>query len=36
MYGTVDDSPYAYIPGYGLASFRIGATFGVGRYDASA
>nr|WP_243847810.1 TonB-dependent receptor [Sphingomonas oligoaromativorans] len=36
MYGTVDDGPYGRIPGYGLASFRVGATFGDGRYDASA
>ncbi len=35
MFGTVDDGPYGRIPGYGLASFRIGATFGGGRYDAS-
>jgi iron complex outermembrane receptor protein len=35
MSGTVDDGPYGRIPGYGLASFRIGATFADGRYDAS-
>jgi len=35
MFGTVDDGPYGKIPAYGLASFRIGATFGGGRYDAS-
>jgi iron complex outermembrane receptor protein len=35
MFGTVDDGPYGRIPGYGLASFRIGATFANGRYDAS-
>jgi iron complex outermembrane receptor protein len=35
MFGTVDDGPYGRIPGYGLASFRVGATFGNGRYDAS-
>jgi iron complex outermembrane receptor protein len=35
MFGTVDDGPYGRIPGYGLASFRVGATFGKGRYDAS-
>ncbi|NIJ06746.1 iron complex outermembrane receptor protein [Sphingomonas vulcanisoli] len=34
MFGTVDDGPYGRIPGYGLAAFRIGASFG-GRYDAS-
>jgi len=34
MFGTIDDGPYARIPGYGLASFRVGATFGK-RYDAS-
>jgi iron complex outermembrane receptor protein len=33
-YGTVDDGPYGRIPGYGLASFRIGATFAK-RYDLS-
>ncbi|USI74686.1 TonB-dependent receptor [Sphingomonas morindae] len=36
MFGTVDDGPYGRIPGYGLASFRVGATFANGRYDASA
>ena len=35
MFGTVDDGPYGRIPGYGLASFRVGATFADGRYDAS-
>jgi iron complex outermembrane receptor protein len=35
MFGTIDDGPYSRIPGYGLASFRIGATFGHNRYDAS-
>jgi iron complex outermembrane receptor protein len=35
MSGTVDDGPYGRIPGYGLVSFRIGATFADGRYDAS-
>ncbi|PXA82936.1 TonB-dependent receptor [Nostoc sp. 3335mG] len=35
MFGTVDDGPYGRIPGYGLASFRVGATFGDGQYDAS-
>ncbi len=36
MFGTIDDGPYSRVPGYGLASFRVGATFGHGRYDASA
>ena len=35
MFGTVDDGPYGRIPGYGLASFRVGAVFGEGRFDAS-
>jgi len=35
MFGTVDDGPYGRIPGYGLASFRVGAVFGQGRFDAS-
>ena len=35
QFGTVDDGPYGIIPAYGLASFRVGATFGQGRYDAS-
>jgi iron complex outermembrane receptor protein len=35
MFGTVDDGPYSRVPGYGLASFRVGATFAEGRYDAS-
>ncbi|HZV08227.1 MAG TPA: TonB-dependent receptor, partial [Novosphingobium sp.] len=34
MYGTVDDSAYGIVPGYGLASFRVGASF-ARRYDAS-
>jgi iron complex outermembrane receptor protein len=36
MYGTVDDGPYGRIPGYGVAAFRVGATFANGRYDLSA
>ena len=35
-YGTVDDGPYGVIPAYGLANFRLGATFADGRYDLSA
>ena len=36
MFGTVDDGPYGIIPAYSLASFRVGAVFGRGRFDASA
>lgn len=36
MFGTVDDGPYGRIPGYDLASLRVGAVFGRGRFDASA
>ena len=35
MFGTIDDGPYSRVPGYGLANFRIGATFAGGKYDAS-
>jgi iron complex outermembrane receptor protein len=35
-FGTVDDGPYSRIDPYGLFNFRIGATFGKGRYDFSA
>lgn len=35
MFGTIDDGPYSRVPGYGLASFRVGATFDKGKYDAS-
>lgn len=35
MFGTVDDGPHSRIPGYGLASFRLGATFAQGKYDAA-
>jgi len=35
MFGTVDDGPYGRIPGYSLASFRLGANFADGRYDAA-
>ena len=33
IYGTVDDSPYARMPGYTLANFRVGSTFASGKYD---
>ena len=36
VFGTADAGPYSRIPGYALANFRIGATFGTGRYDLSA
>ncbi|THD54151.1 TonB-dependent receptor [Phenylobacterium sp.] len=35
VFGTVDDSPYGWIPDYSLVNARIGAKFGHGRYDAS-
>ncbi len=36
MFGTVDDGRYSRIPGYGLASFRVGASLADGKYDVSA
>jgi iron complex outermembrane receptor protein len=36
VYGTVDDGPYGVIPAYGLANFRVGASFQDGRYELSA
>jgi iron complex outermembrane recepter protein len=35
VFGTVDDSPYGWIPAYSLVNARLGAKFGDGRYDAS-
>ncbi|MFO1013564.1 MAG: TonB-dependent receptor [Caulobacteraceae bacterium] len=35
VYGTVDDSPYAYISGYTLVNLRAGASFDDGKYDLS-
>ena len=35
VFGTVDDSPYGWIPDYSLVNARLGAKFGHGRYDAS-
>ena len=35
VFGTVDDSPYGWIPDYSLVNARLGAKFGDGRYDAS-
>ncbi|WP_162987034.1 TonB-dependent receptor [Sphingomonas paeninsulae] len=36
VFGTADDGPYSRIPGYGVANFRVGASFKDGRYDLSA
>ncbi|MDB5712943.1 MAG: TonB-dependent receptor [Sphingomonadales bacterium] len=36
VFGTADDGPYSKIEGYGIANFRIGASFREGRYDLSA
>ena len=36
FFGTADDGPYSRVPGYGLASFRVGAAFRQGKYDLSA
>jgi iron complex outermembrane recepter protein len=33
IYGTIDDSLLARMPGYSLANFRIGSTFADGKYD---
>lgn len=35
-YGVASDDPYGLIPSYALVNFRIGTTFGKGRYDVSA
>ncbi|HEX4708975.1 TonB-dependent receptor [Phenylobacterium sp.] len=35
VFGTVDDSPYGWIPAYSLVNVRLGAKFDDGRYDAS-
>jgi iron complex outermembrane receptor protein len=35
VFGTVDDSPLAYIHGYTLVNLRAGASFQGGRYDLS-
>ncbi|HEY4031185.1 MAG TPA: TonB-dependent receptor [Caulobacteraceae bacterium] len=34
-FGTVDDSRYGLIPAYGVANFRVGASFAEGKYDLS-
>jgi iron complex outermembrane receptor protein len=34
-FGTVDDGPYSVIDAYGLFNFRVGTSFGKGRFDAS-